>query len=54
MTHLVEYMDNTDKVRIVGPGTDLTFSIKGIPAIACAGNRIFQMGKCTLHQLKTQ
>lgn len=37
MTHLVEYMDKTDKVRIVGPGTDLTFSIKGIPAIACAG-----------------
>lgn len=38
MEALVEYMNKTDKVRIVGPGTDLTFSIKGIPAIPCAGN----------------
>lgn len=30
-------MEKTDKVRITGPGTDLTFSIKGIPAIPCAG-----------------
>ena len=37
MKHLVDYMQKTDKVRIVGPGTDLTFSIKGIPAIPCAG-----------------
>lgn len=37
MSHLVNYMDRTDKVRIVGPGTDLEFSIKGIPAIPCAG-----------------
>lgn len=37
MTPLVELMNKTDKVRIVGPGTDLTFSIKGIPAIKCAG-----------------
>lgn len=37
MDHLVSYMERTDKVRIVGPGTDLTFSIKGIPAIKCAG-----------------
>lgn len=38
MEHLVEYMSRTDRVRIVGPGTDLTFSIKGIPAIPCAGH----------------
>lgn len=38
MENLVEYMQKTDKVRIVGPGTDLTFSIKGIPAIPCAGD----------------
>lgn len=38
MESLIEYMDRTDKVRIVGPGTDLTFSIKGIPAIPCAGH----------------
>ena len=37
MKNLVEYMEKTDKVRIVGPGTDLSFSIKGIPAIPCAG-----------------
>ncbi len=37
MEKLVEKMDDTDKVRIVGPGTDLTFSIRGVPARACAG-----------------
>lgn len=37
MDHLVDYMNRTDKVHIVGPGTDLTFSIKDIPAIKCAG-----------------
>ncbi|QAT43003.1 aminopeptidase [Aminipila luticellarii] len=39
MTPLVELMNRTDKVHIVGPGTDLTFSIKGIPAIKCSGER---------------
>lgn len=38
MDSLVELMEKTDKVRITGPGTDLTFSIKGIPAIKCAGH----------------
>lgn len=38
MKPLIEYMNRTDKVRMTGPGTDLTFSIKGIPAIPCAGN----------------
>ncbi|HAU86629.1 MAG TPA: aminopeptidase [Lachnospiraceae bacterium] len=37
MESLVNYMNRTDKVRIVGEGTDLTFSIKDIPAIPCAG-----------------
>lgn len=37
MESLVEYMNRTDRVRIVGPGTDLTFSIKDIPAIPCSG-----------------
>ena len=37
MTPLVELMNRTDKVRLLGPGTDLTFSIKDIPAIKCAG-----------------
>ena len=30
-------MNRTDKVHLAGPGTDLTFSIKDIPAIPCAG-----------------
>lgn len=37
MKPLVELMERTDRVRLTGPGTDLTFSIKGIPAIPCAG-----------------
>lgn len=37
MDALKARMEKTDKVRIVGPGTDLTFSIKGMPAIKCAG-----------------
>lgn len=30
-------MEKTDKVRITGKGTDLSFSIKGIPAVICSG-----------------
>lgn len=37
MDALKELMEKTDKVRIVAPGTDLTFSIKGMPAIKCSG-----------------
>lgn len=37
MDSLQELMNKTDKVRITGKGTDLTFSIKDIPAIKCAG-----------------
>lgn len=37
MDSLVELMNKTDKVRITGPGTDLSFSIKDIPAIKCSG-----------------
>lgn len=39
MDGLVALMNQTDKVRITGPGTDLTFSIKDIPAVKCAGLR---------------
>ncbi len=38
MDSLKSLMERTDKVRITGPGTDLTFSIKGIPAVKCAGD----------------
>lgn len=37
MDALVKRMENTDVVRIQGKGTDITFSIKGQPAIKCAG-----------------
>lgn len=37
MDSLVELMEKTDKVRIVGNGTDISFSIKGMPAIKCDG-----------------
>lgn len=37
MDSLQALMNQTDKVRLIGPGTDLTFSIKGIPAVKCAG-----------------
>ncbi|WP_425802625.1 aminopeptidase [Desulfitobacterium sp. Sab5] len=38
MDPLKKLMDRTDKVRIVGPGTDLSFSIKGMKAIKCDGH----------------
>ena len=38
MDPLKALMERTDKVRIVAKDTDLTFSIKGIPAVKCAGN----------------
>ncbi len=34
---LVKMMNETDKVRLVASGTDLSFSIKDIPAIPCCG-----------------
>lgn len=37
MDNLVELMNKTAIVKITGPGTDLTFSIKDIPAIKCSG-----------------
>ena len=37
MDSLVRLMEKTDQVQIKGEGTDLTFSIKGIPVIKCDG-----------------
>ena len=37
MEALKSLMEKTDQVQITGPGTDLRFSIKGIPAIMCGG-----------------
>lgn len=39
MVVLKELMERTDRVRIVGPSTDLSFSIKGLPAIICSGEK---------------
>lgn len=38
MDALVELMNKTDKVRLTAKNTDITFSIKDIPAIKCAGS----------------
>ncbi|MGC7870770.1 aminopeptidase [Desulfosporosinus sp. SYSU MS00001] len=37
MNPLKNLMEKTDQVRIVGPGTNLVFSINGMPAIKCDG-----------------
>ena len=39
MKALQRLMQKTDRVEIKGPGTDLHFSIKGIPAVICGGDR---------------
>ncbi|MBQ9988578.1 MAG: aminopeptidase [Clostridia bacterium] len=40
MDPLVELINKTDKVRLVGPGeTDITFSIKGLGGVKCDGAR---------------
>jgi aminopeptidase len=39
MDPLVELMERTDRVNIVGPGTDLSFSIKDINVVKCDGTR---------------
>jgi aminopeptidase len=43
---LQELMDGTDQVRLVGPGTDLTFSIRGIGSVPCTGERNIPDGEC--------
>jgi aminopeptidase len=39
MKALANLMDKTDRVHLKGPGTDLKFSIKGIGAVPCGGQR---------------
>ena len=53
MDPLVALMKNTDKVRIVGEGTDLVFSIKGIPAIKCDGKLNIPDGEVFTAPVKT-
>src|SRR6266404_6916108 len=39
MKALKALMEKTDRVEIKGPGTDLRFSVNGIPAVICGGDR---------------
>jgi len=39
MKALADLMNKTDRVHLKGPGTDLKFSIKGIGAVPCGGQR---------------
>ena len=50
---LKELMERTDKVRILGPNTDLTFSIKGLPAIPCVGTANIPDGEVYTAPVKT-
>jgi len=43
---LQDLMSKTDRVHITGPGTDFSFSIKGIGAVACTGERNIPDGEC--------
>jgi aminopeptidase len=39
MKALKRLMEKTNRVEIKAPGTDLTFSVEGIPAVICGGDR---------------
>lgn len=43
---LKRLMEKTDRVRLTAPGTDIEFSIKGIPAIPCCGEMNVPDGEC--------
>ncbi len=46
MRPLKNLMERTDVVEIKGPGTDLRFSIKGIPTLPCGGEKNIPDGEC--------
>jgi len=37
MDRAVDFLNGAKRVRIIGPGTDLSFSIDGLPAVKCSG-----------------
>lgn len=54
MKPLIKIMNKTDQVHLKGPGdTDLTFSIKDIPAIACDGHRNIPDGEVFTAPVRT-
>lgn len=52
MLPLKKLMDKTSKVRITGPNTDISFSIKGMPSIICAGESNIPDGECFTAPIK--
>jgi len=50
---LQQLMQKTDRVHLRGPGTDLQFSIKGIPAIPCCGEMNVPDGECFTAPVRT-
>ncbi len=46
MKRLEELMTRTKEVQITGEGTDLSFSVEGIPAMACGGHHNIPDGEC--------
>jgi aminopeptidase len=53
MKPLSELMSKTDKVYITGSGTDLSFSINGIPNVICAGENNLPDGEIFTAPVKT-
>lgn len=53
MDPLCELMSKTDKVRVEGPGTDLSFSIRGIPNKKCDGKLNIPDGEVFTAPVKT-
>jgi aminopeptidase len=53
MTPLEKLMAKTDRVQLKGPGTDLSFSIKGIGAKKCEGTRNIPDGEVFSCPVKT-
>jgi len=53
MKALEQCMMRTDRVHLEGPGTDLSFSIKGIPAVSCGGTHNIPDGEVFTAPVKT-
>src|SRR5690606_8312709 len=49
---LQQLMEKTDEVHILGPGTDLKFSIKDIGVIPCYGTHNIPDGECFTAPIK--
>lgn len=53
MDALVQRMEAADNVHITGPGTDIRFSIKGIPVVKCAGEKNLPDGEVYTAPVRT-